>query len=102
MPAKASSPYSAESRSVRPRGSGSRIAATSTAKTIAASAKRNPAPQSGSSSRLLKRTATKFEPPISTATPNAPSASRSGARSAAGTAAVLLIGPIYGVSRSRC
>lgn len=36
-----------------------------------------PAPQKGSSSRLLKRTATMFEPAMSTTTANAPRIRRS-------------------------
>ena len=51
--ANASNPYTTIRASARPRGKDSRKATKSTPKTTAAPAKRRPAPQIGSSSRLL-------------------------------------------------
>src|SRR5712691_9030578 len=59
-------PKTATPGSAGPSGSGIRLHSAKTTRSAPAIANRNPAPQKGGSSRLLKRTATKFVPPIST------------------------------------
>ena len=68
-------------RRARPRGGADRIAAITAASSRAARPKRRPAPQSGSSSRLLYRTPTALPPASTASARKAASATRS-ARSA--------------------
>src|SRR5881396_254996 len=67
---KLSTPRSATPGNAGPSGSGIRLHAAKPTRRIPAIAKRRPAPQKGGSSRLLKRTATKFVPPIRTTATN--------------------------------
>src|SRR6266568_6831176 len=67
---KLSTPRSATPGNADPSGSGIRLQAAKPTRRIPAIAKRSPAPQKGGSSRLLKRTATKFVPPIRTTATN--------------------------------
>src|SRR5438046_139107 len=67
---KFTTPRSATPGNADPSGSRMRLHAAKPTRRIPAIAKRRPAPQKGGSSRLLKRTATKFVPPIRTTATN--------------------------------
>ena len=64
--------------SAAPCGSVMRRTRARMKRSTAAIAKRSPAPKNGGNSRLLKRTATKFDPPMSTTARNASSTLREG------------------------
>src|ERR1043165_7539937 len=81
---KFTTPNAIAPKSARPRGSSRRIARARTRSSTDAAANRIAAPKNGGSSRLLNRTATKFDPPTSTASAKTRRTVRSGRRTRRG------------------